>query len=306
MNVLQSGAWAQFYYASGFNPLPSRSDRKGPFLESYAHLRDGQRIPAAWLERWPTANIQLCLGVPWRLMVVDVDGRNALQQWTQWHTLGREWPETWTVRTRRGRHYYYRIPQEVTSCPSRAIWLEVSQGKRVKDSEIRILADKALVVAPPSRHVEPPHAVYAFMHGRQPLDLPIATAPLWLINCKEFKIPTPIRKLYGLRATPAVRCASAVLYESVSDIPPDTKFELAKSWGLRVSGEPNAAGWVSCQAIDREDRNPSASLCLGTGVFWQAGQRAISFPALAVALKAAYDLPDAFRLLGIKPLETAK
>ncbi len=300
--MLHVGAWARFYFDSRLNPLPSRGDRKGPALEHYACYRDGERIPEVWIDNWVAPNIQLALGVPWRLLVVDVDGQKALQQWCRWHLLGRQWPETWTVRSRRGRHYYYRIPQGITECKSRAIWLETKDRKVVKHSEIRILADKALVVAPPSRHVEKPHPVYVFMHGRQPADLEIAMAPDWLFRVPEVKPPGPIRKI--LPRKPKRTASVAVPYDSIDAIPAYLKLEMAKSWGLRVASEhANSAGWVCCHAIDRDDAHPSASLHLESGVFWQAGRRAMSFPALAIALGAARDFREAMELLGIKPLE---
>ncbi len=300
--MLHVSAWARFYYEQNLNPLPSRGDRKGPALETYAHYRDGQRIPAVWLQDWPSPNIQLCLGVPWRLMVVDVDGRRALEQWSRWHLLGRQWPETWTVRSRVGRHFYYRIPDGITEVKSRAIWLETRDRKVVKHSEIRILGDKSLVIAPPSRHVDKPHTVYAFIHGRQPADLDIAMAPAWLFNVPEVKPPGPIRKVVPWkrsRLSPAWRNGG---YESIEAIPAYIKLELARSWGLRVATEhANSKGWISCHCVDREDRHPSASLNLASGVFWQSGRKAMSFPALAVALGACLDMRAAFEMLGIQP-----
>lgn len=303
MNPLHMNAWIWFYYEIGWNVLPSRADRKGPVIDDYAHYRDGDRFPRDWYYSDWWGNIQLCCGVPWKLLVVDVDGPRALQQWCRWHVLGREWPETWTVRTRGGRHYYYRIPEDVATCPTRKIWIETRDRRIVKHSEIQILADKALVIAPPSRHVEKPHPVYAWMHGRQPGDLPLATAPLWLVNCKAWNPPQIPRKVP--RRRPVTRLAEQQ-YDSLEQIPPAEKIALARSWGLRLArDEPNSRGWISCHAIDREDTHPSASLHLESGVFWQAGKRAISFPALAVELGAARDMHEAFTMLGIRQ-EVAK
>ena len=114
--------WARWYYEQGLNPLPSRGDRKGPALETYAHYRDGERIPEAWLDRWPAPNCQVCLGVPWSLLVVDVDGPVAFRRWCDWNQQGRAWPETWTVQSRRGLHYWYLIPPGVQACKSRVLW----------------------------------------------------------------------------------------------------------------------------------------------------------------------------------------
>lgn len=305
MNPFHAETWARFYYDCGLNPLPSRTDRKGPALEHYADYRDGRRIPEEWLNFGFWRNIQLCCGVPWRLLVVDVDGPRALEQWFQWHLLGREWPETWTVRTKGGRHFYYRIPEGVATCPTRKIWLEVKERRPVKHSEIQILADKALVIAPPSKHVDPPYPVYAFMDGRGPADIEMATAPTWLLNCREFKVLSRPRRMAS-RRRPVVAMHQRE-WESIESIPDSVKLALARSWGLRTaSNGPNSKGWVCCHAIDRDDEHPSASLHLASGVFWQSGQRAMSFPGLAVALGAARDLPEAFEMLGIKPLEAAK
>jgi hypothetical protein len=305
MNPLHAETWARFYYECGLNPLPSRTDRKGPLVDDYARYRDVEPIPREWLGRNWWRNIQIPCGVPWRLLVVDVDGPRALQQWCRWHLLGREWPETWTVRTKGGRHYYYRIPEGVATCPTRKIWLETKDHRVVKHSEIQILADKALVIAPPSRHVDPPHPVYAFLSGRAPCDGPMATAPMWLVNCKEFKVlGRPKRVPFRRRAAVTMNQRE---WESIEAIPEAMKMAMAQSWGLRFASlHPNSKGWVSCHAIDREDRNPSASLHLPSGVFWQSGQRAMSFPGLAVALGAARDMVEAYALCGILHAEASK
>jgi Bifunctional DNA primase/polymerase, N-terminal len=307
MNPLHVTAWAEFYRSLGWNPLPSRCDRKGPALPEYACYRDGVAAPDQWFsERW-FRNVQLCLGVPWKLLVVDVDGHRALEEWCHWQTRGREWPETWTVRTKGGRHYYYQIPPEVTTCPTRKIWLESKNGLPVKHSEIQIMGDKALAIAPPSRHVDKPHPVYAWMHGRQPSDLPLAIAPRWLLECPEQIAPPRPRPKGPCRCQRGSFVTGRAEYDSIEAIPELTKLELARSWGLRLAANhANHKGWVSCHALDREDEHPSASLHLPTGIFWQAGATAISFPRLAVALGAAYDLREAYTLLGIKPQETAR
>jgi len=35
------------------------------------------------------------------------------------------------------------------------------------------------------------------------------------------------------------------------------------SRGIKFVGEPNAAGWLTCSAVDREDQSPSAAVCVG-------------------------------------------
>jgi hypothetical protein len=75
---------------------------------------------------------------------------------------------------------------------------------------------------------------------------------------------------------------------------------LATSWGLRVaSRRPNAAGWVSCHALGREDRNPSASISAETGRYWDPDRpRTISLFELGAELGVYLDWRDAVADLG--------
>jgi hypothetical protein len=116
----------------------------------YAATTDAQLI-RRWWARWPTANIGIATGQRSGLLVVDLDGATDYP-----------FPATAVVRTAHGRHIYLRHPGYPVRNRIRLL------------HELDIRADRALVVAPPSRHVS--GVRYRWQSFVQP-----AAPPAWLL-----------------------------------------------------------------------------------------------------------------------------
>ena len=119
-----------------------------------------------WKSQWPDANIGIVTGSSSGLLVVDVDEEAGAQSMLQLEDKFGPMPPTVTVRTGRGRHYYFAAPQ----CSVRNR-VAVFQG-------IDIRANGGMVVAPPSVHAS--ESVYEFVTGQSPQDIELAAAPPWL------------------------------------------------------------------------------------------------------------------------------
>lgn len=122
----------------------------GAYGESYVAGRGVQKNPAIVLR-------------PSNLVVLECDTEEDLVR-----IESLDLPETITVRSSKPykRHYYFRPPAELEALPYVAFRFE--SGKLTADSGRYFLA-------PPSIH--PSGAIYAFLPGRGPDDLPIATLP---------------------------------------------------------------------------------------------------------------------------------
>jgi hypothetical protein len=116
----------------------------------YAATRDLERIQR-WWRRWPSANVGIATGAASGLLVVDLD---SLADYP--------FPATAVVRTANGRHIYLRHP----GYPIR------NRIRLLPDLDIR--ADRALIVAPPSRHASGQH--YCWQPFAEPAD-----PPSWLL-----------------------------------------------------------------------------------------------------------------------------
>jgi hypothetical protein len=148
----------------GWNPLPSRSDRKGPALASYSEcwteLLDDAALPGVAIgERAADA------GVRWGLGVVDCDGKEAalwfMNLWKE-----REFgykdsaPAPWVVRSGGGGvHFWFLLPEDLLWLPSRFVWgvWDYTGGPKwrggwEKGKNVEIMGDRKLVMAPPSIH----------------------------------------------------------------------------------------------------------------------------------------------------------
>jgi hypothetical protein len=279
---------AMDYRARGYNPLPSVPGAKQPHLKRYTRLRD-RGVADSILIHWWTPAVQLCLGVRWNLVVLDLDGPAAVEVWRSWTMFDRE-PPTWAVRhdPLEGMHLWYSVPEGITSIPHRAVLWDSGQ----KHSKIELLGDKALIVAPPSPNLRTGFR-YHFLHGQGPDVVPTpAPLPRWIFSHPALAPPPPkaprppeLLPLSRVRHDPMARSYDR---RSVRDaIPPEEKMVLARQWGLVVVADgPNEAGWVKCRRAGREDRNPSASIHHESGAYWEAGRPIISFFDLAVVLGA--------------------
>lgn len=321
-DVIEGRRWAKRYHSLGFNPLPSRTDAKRPWLTEYAALRD-EGVSQFILERWWSPNIQIATGSKWDLVVIDCDGPKGMAVWDGWCRRRDYKPNTWVVESYnadgsvRGRHVWYRNASRVSpdspddrgepcmqdggasegcpasavggqgglDCRSRILWaIWNDDGSPAKGDKVELKGDGALIVAPPSIHTKTGQP-YRFVNGGPDSDVAIEPLPAWVHGQGN-----RIRKKWESRPKRAVnrifverREVSWDDKDSVLDaIDP---ISVASDWGLRLAGgRANSAGWVRFYRDD-DDRNPSASVHRTTGQYWdnRIGQ-AISLFDLGVKL----------------------
>lgn len=305
-------ACARHFRKLGLCPLPSKMHLKAPDLATYAEYWTEPVPDSIYSEGvWRTANIQILSGSrtagTTKIVVVDLDGPEAVPVWAAMcRKHGHDASRTWAVRTGSGgTHIYYCLPAGTTSCPSGMIWglwdtwgeldgVEAGRGKWAKHKEIRILGDNALIVAPPSIHVDTGEP-YGFLPGMGPRAYALpAIAPDWLLAMPRLVAPRTIEPPRPAAAAKAPSRPSGAFYrrEEVLAAIPD-KIALAKSWGLQLAREtPNPNGWVMCFVPGREDprcSRPSGSFHADDGTFQdRKDNRSISLFDLGCRLRPAW------------------
>ena len=293
------------YISLGLCPLPSRMDVKGPMLPTYAQHYGPTPVPRWVYEKWSTSNIQIITGTksptPTKIIVVDLDGPEALDAWDRiafHHEYGANLG--WIAETGSGgRHHYFRVPDGFAECPSGIIWGlydtwgDTGKGQWCTHKEVRILADNALVVAPPSVHVATGNR-YQFhsSFGPNRVRLP-EFAPGWLLAMPRLSTPRFTEPL-APRVPVAYTRKSDKHYtrdEVILAVGGD-KFKIAvREWGLVSSvDQPNPSGWCYCFVPGREDprySRPSGSFHFQDGTLQdRKDQTSISFFDLSVLLGA--------------------
>lgn len=269
---------ARYYQARhGWNPLPSRSDAKRP-IGCYAHLWDTP-VGAMVLDRWDATNIQLMAGVRWGLAAIDLDG-DGVDVW-QSLTLHRPNPRTWTVRTRRGWHLWFRLPAGLDELPSRTVW----EGGR--HNAVELIGDRKLIVAPPSDYGHR----YEFAIGPADMAEP-ALMPMWVVNLGDVRRdepePTPPPPVLAQLAPSGTTFDRKAVLDSIKD-----KVALVRRWGLRVlGGRPDRRGWLRCRALNRPDRIPSAGFHPKSGYYSEPPNYRLSLFDIAV-VRGVYPTWDA-------------
>jgi hypothetical protein len=95
-----------------------------------------------WWAQTPDANIGIATGKDSGVVVLDVDGPQGDKFLAEMESKHGSLPRTWQVKTGKGRHLYFRYPQNATKVKS------VARPKLGLD----VRADGGYVVAPPSSH----------------------------------------------------------------------------------------------------------------------------------------------------------
>jgi putative DNA primase/helicase len=159
----------------------------------------------AWWTKWPDANIGIATGHRSGIFVLDVDGEIGMASLQGLKAERGPLPKTLTVKTGKGRHYYYR-------CNGAHVCCSVGQlGRRID-----VRGDGGYVVGAGSVHVS--GVIYRFVEGRGPDEVEVALAPKWLLalvtkkaaaigQAKEVEIrPVPGDKLDRARAYAQTAC----------------------------------------------------------------------------------------------------
>lgn len=302
-NVEQARLWAQFYRERGKNPLPSRRDEKRPIYR-YAHLWE-KSAPDRWFteENWSTTNLQVMLGRFWRLLVIDLDGPEAIERW---QAIGYS-PQTWiTLSGDHGRHVWFSLPAGLDDpLPKAILWQpDATRPKQKDEPAIERLCDNSLVMAPPSIHPTTGER-YRFLDRRHsPAMLPLpADCPRWVLRLRPIVMtrPHPLATseasvIRPAAAPPSIRFDRRTVLDAIPN-----KVALARSWGLRIAGRPTAKGWVPVHAIDRDDVHPSAAIHQESGTYVDRGSGLkLSFFDLGVEMNIYRDWRDAASDLGAK------
>jgi hypothetical protein len=135
-----------------------------------------------WWRRWPQANIGVATGAKSSLLVVDVDGSAVY-----------DLPSTARVQSGNGQHFYYQHPAQPLCSRIRLL------------PELDIRGERALIVAPPSRHAK------GCYYRWQPWD-DIQPVPAWLL----LHLQEPPRMTQSSRRTRSSAYAQAVLHSELA------------------------------------------------------------------------------------------
>jgi hypothetical protein len=317
MNLVRH--WAKRYWEMGLNPLPSSGKAKRPAMDGPTIMRyRKERIPQKWLETWWAPNIQIPLGVRWGYCVIDIDGKEGLREWYQIIETESSLPlgcwlsgiaefHNGTRFFDRGMHLWFRTPH-CHFFPTVHLW----RGDD-KHSGISVLGDGALVVAPPSIHVDR-GTRYEWLVGPDALPEP-AVIPSWLFSyidqCRSERAASRPRKERPRPSGLDLPGVTGRRYErdEVLYALGDRKHEIAKAYGLEVKRHPNTSGFYECRSIDREDQKWSCTIDPRTGVYkdWATGQT-LSFFSLLMKLdpRSFPNFPVTVNQLGAYALGTKR
>lgn len=143
------------YRALGLSAFPCR--QKKPYVGSWNKYRQAYPTEAE-LQAWDKTlhNIGVACGKLSGIVVIDLDSEDISLD---------SFPKTWTVKTSKGYHLYYRYPEG----------LEIGNKAHIGGRPIDIRGEGGYVIAPPSKHVS--GHIYAWIDGRSPGDIELAPFP---------------------------------------------------------------------------------------------------------------------------------
>jgi putative DNA primase/helicase len=129
-----------------------------------------------WWEKWSDANIGIATGSESGTFVVDIDGARGKASLRALEARHGALPKTVTVKTGRGRHYYF--------CCG-AVGVRNRAGHPGPDIDIR--GDGGYVIGSASAHVS--GVTYRFVKRRGLSEVKVAAAPPWLLEAVTATAP---------------------------------------------------------------------------------------------------------------------
>lgn len=158
-------SYALRYLEMGMSVFPLQPKSKIPFFswQRWSKERPSRAQVIKWWAQCPSANIAVCTGEVSGLFVVDCDDQPIALA----HTNQPDYFPTYSVRTRKGMHFYHGLPDFHVG--NRTNLLGSGQG------EIDVRGDGGYVVAPPSIHPSGTH--YTLNE-----ELPFAQCPKYILD----------------------------------------------------------------------------------------------------------------------------
>jgi hypothetical protein len=156
---------ALWYLKKGYSVIPVGIDKK-PLIQwqKYQKIRATETEINQWWLDFPEANVGIVTGKLSNVTVIDVDDPSLLKDVS--------FPETFTVETGRGKHFYY-------------IYTESRNTVNVGGKKIDLRSEGGYVIAPPSRHSS--GKIYTIINRTAPTAFPIE----WLNKVEQHSQISP-------------------------------------------------------------------------------------------------------------------
>lgn len=153
---------AHSYSRAGWSIIPLERGSKKAHVKwkKYQTERATPEVLEQWWKQWPEANVGIITGAVSGIIVLDVDSAEGFAEIEQRGGI----PETLSVVTSKGRHYYFEHPGGTVG----------NFARKIPGCDLR--GDGGLVAAPPSIHAT------GFIYEWESEQTPLAPAPQWLLE----------------------------------------------------------------------------------------------------------------------------
>ena len=255
-------AWAKVLFEKhGISTIPIDSKAKRPLIRTseWWSTTPPTPVPVGLISQMRPRNIAVQTGSVSRIVVIDVDDPAACRQW---FSTVPKLPSTWTVKTGGGgMHLYYKLPRWLNApLPRTILW----KGTE-KHQEVLLLGERSMAITAPSRFTA---KMYKWEAGPNPLVCPPTYLPLWVV-----KMVTEKNKSYAAPPVAPAQDRPRWSFPVGGSLTPreeiEDKLSRLVGAGLRLaSNRANQSGWIPCYRIDRDERNPSASVREDGSVVW--------------------------------------
>lgn len=146
------------YNKLGLSVIPVKDKRPLIQWQQYQKKQATASEVDGWLAQFNDFDIGVVTGRISGLLVVDVDGDDGRKSLDAAHVT---MPPTWTVKTPRGWHYYFKWPEKLDGIPTTKVGVLPSVDLRGEGGYV---------------------VFYGWCPGRTPSDVELANAPGWLID----------------------------------------------------------------------------------------------------------------------------
>jgi putative DNA primase/helicase len=235
MTVNLLGA-AIFQASEGIAVFPCSSRTKQPltahgFIDATCDIEQIKE----WWAKYPDAIIGSPTGKKTNRVIVDTDSDRGEQELMLLaEQAGAVWPETYTVKTGHGKHFYFNYPGKA----------EIGNSARRLPDNVDIRGEGGYVILPPSPH--PAGGFYEIINH-----VPKADLPGWLLTLLVNWGPDKVIEIREATPSWAMRqyCRAIAELKRAKDGNRNKRLNDAAWWASRLSGHPLLAEKITSQEI---------------------------------------------------------
>lgn len=173
---------ALYYHDLGWNIIPIKGKSR-PLVpwKPYQKIEVDKEKIKKWFSNGKN-NIALITGSPSKVIALDVDSHDVVKLLSSLEGFNKEDLNTWTVRTRRGFHFYFKYDHRKHGILKNTSLMKIDKETGGYRSICDVKGEGGMITLPPSTYTAEDGKTFTYTWYRKPSKTELKPVPEWLIN----------------------------------------------------------------------------------------------------------------------------